>query len=261
MRCLKTASSTDRFRQAMARAASPWTARIRSGHLVAAALWLAIAQVPAGSCRAGGLIISAPDITAAPGSSGSFLVLLTDTDPSGSQPFSVFSDSFQITATAGQTDVTFTGATTSTGGPPDYIYPDSLANVLFGGSIDTAAPGSSFPTMTSFAAVDSAVSTATTISPGDVVSLGLISYTISASAAPGAVIALQFGGNTNPFNSLSDAAGNPVAFTTMDGSITISGGTAVVPEPSTLTMAMLAVVIAPLMFRRLHDRTRGNRPQ
>jgi hypothetical protein len=260
MRCLKTGTSTDHFRQAMARAATPWTARIRSGHLVAAALWLAVALVPASRCRAGGLIISAQEITAAPGSSGSFLVLLTDTDPSGSQPYSVFSDAFQITATAGQTDVTFTAATTSSGGPPNYIYPDSVANLFFGGSIDTAAPGSSFPTTTSFAAADTAVSSATTLSPGEIVSLGLISYTISSSAAPGAVIALQFGGNTNSFNSLSDAAGNSVAFTTMDGSITISGNPAV-PEPSTLTMATLAMAIAPLIFRRLGDRTRKIRPR
>jgi hypothetical protein len=205
---------------------------VRRGPVVVAAAILAVGLALASPCRAD-LVISAPDITATAGSSGSFLVIITDTGP---MSYSVKSDSFQLALTAGQTDVTFTSATTS---PSNYIYTNSVANVFSGGSIDSKYPGSSFPTTASFIAADSAVSTATILNPGGVLALGLISYTVSASATPGSVIALGFGGPGNPNNSLSDQSSQPVPFTTMDGSITIT----VVPEPASLSLLLSALAI------------------
>src|SRR5262249_7488457 len=63
--------------------------------------------------RADGLVIPAPEITAAPGSSGAFLVLLTDTDPAGSTPYKVAGDSFELTLN-GPAGISFTDVTTAT---------------------------------------------------------------------------------------------------------------------------------------------------
>jgi hypothetical protein len=219
---------------------------MRTGPVVVAAVVLAVSLMGIRPCRAD-LVISAPDITATPGSSGSFLVIITDTGPVSS--FSVKSDTFQLALTPGQTDVTFTAAMTAPpGSSPAYIYSNSFANQFTGGSIDTQFPGTSFPTRMSFKASDSSSSSATPLNPGDSFALGLISYTVSASATLGSVIALDFGGAGNPNNSLSDGSSPPnsVAFTTLNGSITIMA----VPEPESLSLLLSALTVC-LVGRKL----------
>ena len=219
---------------------------------LAATLALGLAHLTAGPCPAAGLVISAPSFTAAPGSSGSFLVEITDTDPSGSTPYIVAADTFEPTLTGA--GVTFTNAVIPTTGSPAYIYADS-SDIDQGQPLWTE-PTNPFPT-TDFKAADSANPLGgfpyTTINPGDVYTLGLISYTVSASATPGSVVTIGFG----PATSLSDNTFNGVSFTTTNGSITIAAAS--VPEPASWVPAVLATVLIPLYrgTRRGRFRTEG----
>jgi hypothetical protein len=221
-------------------------ARMQFTSALAATLALVAAHLTANACQAAGLVISAPDFMAATGSSGSFLVEITDTDPSGSTPFIVAGDSFELTLTGA--GVTFTDAVIpSTGPPPVYIYNDS-SDVDQGLPLWTA-PINPFPT-TDFTAADSAnplgSSPYTTLKPGDVYTLGLVSYSVSPGATPGSVVTIGFGSGT----SLSDNNLNAVAFTTTNGLITITSAS--VPEPSSWVPALLATVIIPLFLGSRH---------
>ena len=176
-----------------------------------AALVLA-ASGPVGTCHAGGLVLAAPaTIAAAPGSSGSFLVTISDTDLAGSPGYEVAGALFELQAT-GPAGLTFTGVTTATGGSP-YLFADSVVGMgLAPFSIDT------FPTA-DFTAADIAVPSGgypgyTTLNPGDSYALGLVSYMVDPTAAAGSVFTIAFGPNT----ALTDPNGNAVAF-------------ALVPEP------------------------------
>lgn len=169
------------------------------------------------------------DLIAAPGSSGTFLVLITDTDPMGTAGYDVAGDSFDLTL-SGAPAVFFKGATqTGSGGTP-YIYADSLSVVF---SVPFYFPTT--PTQTTdFIAADAGFGAGTypgftTIDPGATYALGLVSYSVSASATAGDTIGIGSGLAT----SLSGSDTNPVAFATTDGSITVAGSA--VPEPGTLT--------------------------
>ncbi|HKM55049.1 MAG TPA: PEP-CTERM sorting domain-containing protein [Isosphaeraceae bacterium] len=219
----------------MARRTPRWARSVALG--IVAALGIAA------PCRAGGLVISAPDITATAGSSGSFLVLITDTDPTGSAPYNVAGDSFELILT-GSAGINFTNVTTATDVAPyntPYIYAHSIANDY---SLPLyTSPTNPFPT-TDFTAADSfdlSYSAGyTTLNPGDVYALGLVSYTVSATATAGSVDTIGFGAST----SLSDNNLNAIPFTTTNGSIAVAS----VPEPSTWAMGMIAIAGGSLIF-------------
>jgi hypothetical protein len=225
-----------------ARPPRPGAVRMRLRSALAAMLAVVAAHLAAAPGQAAGLVISAPTLTAAPGSSGSFLVEITDTDPIGSTPFIIAADSFELTLT-GAAGVTFTNAVIPATGPPPYIYADS--SDIDQGIPLYISPTNPFPT-TDFTAADTAnplgSSPFTTVNPGDVFSLGLVSYSVSPTAALGSVATIGFGAAT----SLSDNNFNAVPFTTTNGSITIQ--TATVPEPSSWVPALLATVIIPLFL-------------
>ena len=87
---------------------------------LAAALVLAAAlglEVP---CRAAGLVIEAPYVTAPVGSSGSFDLLLVNTNPAGGASYNVAADSFELSL-SGPVAVTFTDVSINTIVAP-YIY-------------------------------------------------------------------------------------------------------------------------------------------
>ncbi len=80
---------------------------------LAAALVLAAAlglEVP---CRAAGLVIEAPYVTAPVGSSGSFDLLLVNTNPAGGASYNVAADSFELSL-SGPVAVTFTDVSINT---------------------------------------------------------------------------------------------------------------------------------------------------
>jgi len=94
---------------------------------LAAALVLAAALGRDVPCRAAGLVIEAPNVTAPAGSSGSFDLLLVNTNPAGGASYNVAADSFELSL-LGPVAVTFTDVSINTIVP--YIYvSDSRKNL------------------------------------------------------------------------------------------------------------------------------------
>ncbi|MGO9601017.1 MAG: hypothetical protein ACLP7Q_23800 [Isosphaeraceae bacterium] len=170
--------------------------------------------------RASGLVIEVPNVIAPPGTSGSFDVLLADTDPVGSPGIHVAADSigFSIDGSSG---VSFTNATINTTSAP-YIYVDSGTQ---GGPLSLDA----FPN-TSFTASDSEFAIPPgyrLVNQGDEFGLMNVSYTVSASAPNGSYSLLV---DTSGTTSLSDEKVNSIPFTVQEGLFTV--GTAVPGPPS-----------------------------
>jgi hypothetical protein len=188
-------------------------------------------------CHAG-LIISAPDIVATAGTIGSFNIIIQDTDPIGSAPYNVASDVIQVSL-SGLSDVTFTAATIDTttaniGLPTtSYIFTQT-----------STSPGSplsfdNFPN-TSFTASDAqlALNGYQAINSGDTYGLVHVSYTIDSSAITspelGTIAISPYGANS----SLSDASGNSIPFSVMDGTFTVVP-MAMVPEPASIISMLI----------------------
>jgi hypothetical protein len=206
-------------------------------------LVLAASLGPAGVCRAGGLIITAPALTATPGSSGSFDVLLTNT--SASTSFDVSTDSFQL-GLSGPVDASFTAVSIAT--VAQYLYVTSSTTVPGGSplSLDT------FPN-TLFTASDSEFASPgfRVVMPGQTFGLANVSYSISATT-PNGIDTLTL------LNvSLTDINGNDIPVVPTNGSIHV--GPAVIPEPSTLIQATTAAgagLAAQWLRRRMGRRER-----
>jgi hypothetical protein len=196
--------------------------------VVALVLTLTLTLGTAVPCRADGLVIEAPDLVAAPGSSGSFDVLLVNTNPAGGASFDVAADSLGLSL-SGPLSITFTDVSINTAIP--YIYVTS-GTTQGGGplSLDT------FPN-TQFTASDSefALPGFRTLNPGDTFGLAHVSFTIDPTTVNG-TDTIALGGLST---TLSDANGNAIAVTTLDGSIRVGG----VPEPAALTQAATAALV------------------
>jgi hypothetical protein len=189
-------------------------------------LVLAASLGPAGACRAEGLTISAPPLTATPGSTGSFDVLLTN---NGTTNVDVASDSFQL-ALSGPLDASFTAVSIATTAP--YIYVTSATTVPGGSplSLDT------FPN-TLFTASDSEFASPgfRVVMPGQSFGLANVSFSVGATT-PNGLDTMSF------LNvSLTDINGADIPVTSSNGSIRV--GPAVIPEPSTLIQATTALLI------------------
>ena len=171
------------------------------------------------------LVIGAQSVSANAGSTGSsFEVYLTNT---GTSSIDVAAFSFEISTA--NSNVSFTGATTSTTDP--YIF---AGNSLFGpgiGPVVDTVPGQSID------ASDLNVVGSSTIDPGAIFGLGEISFDVAPGTTPGNY-AVSF--TSFPSTSFSDLAGDNLAFTTSDGSITVNG-TSQVPEPSGLWLVASSV--------------------
>src|SRR5262249_16392137 len=179
-------------------------------------------------CRAD-LVIKAPPVTASAGSSGSFDVLLENTNPAGGASYDVAADSFGLSL-SGPLSVTFTDVTINTG--VTYIYVASGTTQGDGAvSLDT------FPN-TQFTASDSEFASPffRTVGPGDVFGLGHVSFTVDAST-PNGTDALVIASDAT--TSLSDINGNPIPFLIQNGSLSVG----VVPEPAALFEAATAMLI------------------
>jgi hypothetical protein len=205
---------------------------LRRGYLggvlvVAAALGLGA------PCRAD-LVIEAPNLTVAPGSSGSFDVLIESTGGT----FSVAGDDIELTL-SGLNSVSFTGISINTVTP--YIYGTSSASlngstfIINVSSNDVEAFDYMFPTGSQ------------TINTGDVFGLLNVQYTVASNAVVGTSGTLGIG----PDTSLSDASGAGVSFTPQAGSITI--GTSTIPEPS--SVILLAIGCAAVVVRSARKRS------
>ena len=201
---------------------------------------VAITLATSAPCRAG-LVVEAPNVTVAPGSSGEFDVLITSTGGT----FNVASDTVELSL-LGLSGVTFTGVSIDTVTP--YIYGALSATTAGSTFTFSTFPGAQFETF------DFILSTgATTIGPGDSFGLVNVQYSVAANATPGASGTLAIG----PDTSLSDVNGGNIAFTAQNGSFTI----APVPEPTSailLGLGCAAVVLRTGMkWPRDHSRLRN----
>jgi hypothetical protein len=198
---------------------------------------VAITLATSAPCRAG-LVVEAPNVTVAPGSSGSFDVLITSTGGT----FNVASDTVELSL-LGLSGVTFTGVSIDTVTP--YIYGALSATTAGSTFTFSTFPGTQFETF------DFILSTgATTIGPGDSFGLVNVQYSVAADAVVGSSGALTFG----PDTSLADPTGLPVAFTPQNGSITVTG--AVIPEPSSVALMAIgcaAIVVSSARKRRMRS--------
>ncbi len=184
--------------------------------------------------RAGGLLISAPAVNAAAGSSGSFDVTITNTNGTNGTSYDVAADVVEL-ALAGPGGVIFTGVSIATAGT--YIYAVSATTQGSTFSFSTF-PGTVLETF------DFDVSSVgfREIDPGQTFGLVHVTYSVAAGAAPG-MGSLTFG----PDTSLSDPTGaNITDFSVQAGSFTVTSTS--VPEPSSLIL--LAVGGVSVLFWR-----------
>jgi len=214
----------------------------RGGRSVFRVIAVALAAIVGGAvpCSAGGLMIEAPNLTATPGSNGSFDLLLVNTNPLGGTSYEVSSDQF-VLSLSGPLGITFTGVSIDTVAAP-YIFVSS-GTTQPGGlplSIDT------FPNI-QFTGADTefALPGFRTVNPSDTFSLAHVSYAVS-SSTPNGIDTITIA--PSPTSLLTMVDGTPISFGITNGSIAV--GT-VVPEPWALTQASTAVLIGlGLVWRR-----------
>ena len=187
-------------------------------------------------CRAGGLLISAPAVNAAAGSSGAFDVTIMNTNGINGTSYDVTADTVELALT-GPSGVNFTGVSIATA--DTYIYAVSATTQGSVFSFSTF-PGTSLETFD----FDLSSLGYREIDPGQMFGLVHVTYSVAANAAPGTG-SLTFG----PDTSLSDQFGNNITdFTAPAGSFTVSS----VPEPSSLIL--LAVGGVSVLFWRARNR-------
>jgi hypothetical protein len=190
------------------------------------ALALAVLAAGAGRCRATGLQLEVLNSTAAAGGTGSFDVVLANTNgPSGpSFLVSGFSVELGVSSASG---VKFTSADTNT----------TAAAYIFGTLQQAPFSFNTFPNA-DFIASDASVTSpyAVSVDPGKTVGIEHVVYSVAPGTAAGQVpVTLVLSNGTT---SLNDVDGNPLAFTAANGIITVTG--VVVPEPSTLVLLGMA---------------------
>jgi hypothetical protein len=192
--------------------------------------------------RAQTLITIGNVVSAAPGGSGSFDVLLTALNG----PLSI--GAFTVEPTLNASGVTFTAAGFNTGTP--YIFPDSFDQA--NGLTLTDEANDPFPNTDLIASdSDSQNGSAVTIASGSTVGLAHVNYLFDAADTPGSAYTVNF----NPGGtSLSDGTGAvSYSFTTTPGVLTVSPASAA-PEPSGwAAMGFAGLFAAGLM---LHARRR-----
>lgn len=200
------------------------------------ALTLLVAATAAHHASAS-IVLSTEPVTATPGSSGSFDVLLTNEGPDAQNIAG-----FNFSITTGDANITFTDVTTATTTAP-YIFSTSL----FGPDIVTTTSGQN---VVAGDLDGSASGAGTDVAAGQTFGLGLVSFTVDGAATPSEVATLTF--DPYPATSLSDSDANNVDFTTQDGSITIVSNVIATPEPG--QFLPVALGLAALLAFRLRKR-------
>jgi hypothetical protein len=198
-------------------------------------LTVAVSLGTTATCRAGGLVVEAPTLDGLlPGSTGSFDILLMNTNSPGGASFNVASDNLDISLVGGP-GITITNASFSTSAT--YIFAQSI-DKNFGLPFATInAPPTSF---TSNDAGDFAAGYPgfQLVSPGQTYGLAHVTYALSSSVAPGTDWTISING-INVGTSLSDDQGNSLSITAVNGSL----GVLFVPEPATLIQGTTALLI------------------
>lgn len=177
------------------------------------------------------LVMQVQNTAAAPGSTNSLNVFLTDTGGT----FQIGGFTLEVSVPSGS-GVTFTGATTNT--TPAYIY-GTLQSPPF--TFNT------FPnTDTTVSDTDFSAPGYVTMTSGESVGLGDFGYSVASGTATGPITVTIVPAGT----SLSDGNGNSISFTSMNGIITV----APIPEPGTLLLCGLAGFGGLMVRRRARSR-------
>jgi len=216
---------------------------IRTRMLLAfAAMPLLLAQAPVQA----GLVMSIEDLTGPTGGAGTFEVLLTSTEAVGGQSFDVAAFSFQLTVptTAG---VQFTAGSTATVAAR-YLF-DGTGTATFDPRFTLANVPP--PSNTVVGSDTEWTYSSITVGPGDVYSLGLISYSVAPNA-PSADVQISF---IPPGTSLAGESGG-IDFTSDAAAGVIH---VAVPEPSSLVLAAGALGIMLLSRGYQQARRRSTR--
>ena len=212
---------------------------------VQVALFLLLNLGISSSAQAAGLLMSIDDIQLS-GSSGTFEVLLANTESPTGKSYDISSFTFEVAAPAGSS-MQFTDATIATAAAP-YLF-DGTGQGAIDPAFTLPVDPSLLPSSGLVAADSQFVGTGplgdqyfTTIAPGVTFSLGLVSFTFTPGEPPAGLVPSLVAG---PGTSLSDVNGKSINFSFPD---------AAVPEPSSLVMTLVGVGILLVPRRR---RTQG----
>jgi hypothetical protein len=188
------------------------------------------------------LVFSTTPTSALPGGTGTFEILLTDTDGAGSSAYDVGLVNFDLKADS-TSGIQFTAADTNTTTP--YIFYGNSGDITNGFPLSS----DSFPT-TEVDGGDNTIGSPTTMNPGDVYGLANITYTVSPGAAlgPAALTFEDVGGGT--VAEQSDETALPSA--AMNSTITVGPANAAVPEASSLALLSLALLPLGLLAAKRH---------
>ena len=197
-----------------------------------AAISLISVAAAQGGPTSGSLIFEAPTLSTAPGSSGSFDVIIANTSAAA---VDLAGESVELGISGTGVEFTNTDAITMT----PYVFSPSfdLDNALTLDASGIPYPKNDFITSD----VSDAPAGFVVVSPGETFGIVDVSYTVDpgASLGPRTLTIEDLGGGT----STSDEMGNVVPFTGSNGSLTV----AAVPEPGCVGLALL---VAPLVMRR-----------
>jgi hypothetical protein len=184
-------------------------------------------------CRAAGLVIEALSSSALPGSSGSFDIVLINTNATGGTSYNVAADTLDISL-SGPAGVTITDVTMSTSA--NYFFLQSL-DADYGLPLATInTPPTSF-TSNDAGDVVNGYPGYQVVNPGETYGLAHVDYTASTTSIGLDTISIN---SINVGTSLSDDNGDGIAFAPVNGTLIIGSG---VPEPSALIQGATALLI------------------
>ena len=204
---------------------------------------VALAAIVGGAvpCSAGGLLIEAPDLTVTPGSSGSFDLLLVNTNAIGGDSYDVSSDQF-VLSLSGPLGIS-SRASRSTRSGRRALHLRVVGDNAAG---RTAALHGHLPEHP-FTGIDAEFASPgfRTVNPGETFGLAHVSYSVSPTAANGIdTITIA----PSPLSLLTMVDGTRISFGISNGLITVG---VPIPEPWAITQAATAAVIGlGLVWRR-----------
>jgi hypothetical protein len=185
----------------------------------------------AGPVRAGGLVLNAANFDGKPGSTGSFLVTLTNTDATDA-----ILSAYQIQMTTNVVGLSFTGVAQPMPPDPAYVFPGGTGPT----SSDFGPPPPSTP-VTTFTAVDFSVASSgfDTLAGGQTYGVLRVDFAVAPTAPPGMgqVSFVSPGSSATDLTQLTDGSGNLITFAA------INGIASVVPEPSSAVLLVCGLAL------------------
>jgi hypothetical protein len=181
------------------------------------------------------------------GGAGTFNVVLADMSAPGGTGVTIGGFDFEVVVETPDSGVTLTGAEPTLTG---YIFSGNSFVETFGVPLNIT----STPT-TDLIANDEALTGGTTLTGGESVDLGEVSFDVS-STAPTEMVDIDFGATTDLSDDSNPA--NPITINNLTGgTLDITGATTAVPEPSTLILLLSVFPFALLIGLRTRPKFEG----